>query len=618
MRVLKTIFPYIFLISCILIVSLTWDYIRLPFNIEKGVPGHTPTASQDYFINLHNPLNDSLRFIIFIFLPLLVYFITKILINKKGYKIFFENLLLNFNNSNKYLQHDKNLNITFNIIVLIIIFQFFCLSFRGYVYNLDFFHEGLLLTASSNAIFSNEFWQSSYIARGLFGSFSNYFIWKFSDINTIGVSRFVALLFVMFNKVLLILISKNLIKKTVLNSDKKFFLFIFLSFSLIGFSDYDLNGSFTLRSFGLLFFLYYLLKFFDDLQKSSLTLLVIGLFSSVSFFWYIDVGAYINITIFLLIIYLILKKEFLIIKYIFLYIFLGWIIFYFIIPKEEFIAFYTNTINIFLTIEYIQGLIYPTPFFSGDARSTKALLLIIVTGVLTINLLFKNNDDVTIESKMSLIFLFLLACINFKTALSRSDTGHIISGLSITYISLFYCSIYFIIFKINFKKLFINTKFAINNLKFFSLFILIFISFFYNTNVSIKNIPNSINSIKYLINQKDEKFLSKDYTELINFYKKLTVNDKCIQIFTNEVAIPYLLKKPSCTKYYVVYSASQKQLQEDHVKSLIKNKPTYILYKSEKDIYDSPIGRLTIVNDYILNNYSFFQKFNKFTIFRKN
>jgi len=611
MKIFKIIFPYIILISCIFIVSIAWEYIRLPFNIEKSLPG------QDYLPNLHSPMNDSLRFIIFIFFSLLFYFITKMLISKKRYKFFFENLFLNSPNTNKYLPQYKNLNITFNIIVLIIITQFLCLNFKGYVYNIDFFHEGLWLTASSNAIYTNEFWQSSYIGRGLFGNFSNYFVWKITNINTIGISRFAALFFVMLNKVLLVLISKNLIDKTLLDPDRKFFLFVFLSFSLIGFSDYNLNGSFSQRSFGLLLFLYYLLIFFDNMQKSSLPLMVIGLFSSASFFWYIDAAFYINITIFFLLIYLVLKKEFIIIKYTFFYILLGWIAFYFIFPKDEFIAFYKNTINIFLTIEYIQGLIYPTPFFSGDARSTRALLLIIITGVLTINLLIKNNDEVNIESKLSLIFLFLLACVNFKTALSRSDTVHIKGGLSITYIPLFYCILYFIITKINIKKLFINTKSNKNIFKIIFLFIFIFTSFLSNPNVYIKNLPDSFNSIKYLVGQSDDEFVNKNYFEFINFYKKISVNDKCIHIFTNEVAIPYLLKKPSCTKYYSVYSASPKELQEDYVKSLILNEPTYILYKSEKDLYQSPIETLTIVNDYILNNYSFFQKFNEFTIFEK-
>ena len=38
-------------------------------------------------------------------------------------------------------------------------------------YEVDFFHEGMWLSASQNTKFSNDFWLSSYIVRGLFGDF---------------------------------------------------------------------------------------------------------------------------------------------------------------------------------------------------------------------------------------------------------------------------------------------------------------------------------------------------------------------------------------------------------------------------------------------------------------
>lgn len=607
MRKLKRISPYIFLVFFIFLSSLIWEHIKLPFNVEKSLPG------QEYLKNLHNPLNDSIRFIVFILLPLSAYFTAKFLVVKKNHKLFFKNLLINLKDSNKYLSKDKNLSNSLKFIILIILIQFFCIDFKTYIYHLDLFHEGLWLTASSNAIYKNEFWQSSYIGRGLFGNFSNYFIWKISDINSIGISRFVALFFIMLNKVFLVLISKNLVEKTFLDSNKKFCLFIVLSFFLITLSDYNLNGPYSLRSFGLLFFIYFLLKFFDNFKVGSLPLLIIGFFSSVSFFWYIDVGVYINLTIFLLIIYLLLRKEFLISASIVFYILAGWVFFYTLLPKNEFINFYKNTLSIFLTIEYIQGLIYPTPFFSGDARSTRALLLILITGIFTINLLFKLNDKISLETKLSLVFLFLIACINFKSALSRSDTGHIKAGLSIIYIPLFYHFLYSVITKISFK----NINFTNKYLQILLLILFFILGLSNNTNSNFRNLPNSLNSIKYLVSQDDNKFLNQDYNDFINYYKKISINDKCIQIFTNEVAIPYLLKKPTCTKYYVVYSASPITLQKDHVSSLILKRPKYILYKSEKDLYDDPIKRLTIVNEYILKNYTFFRKFNKFTILKR-
>jgi hypothetical protein len=608
--ILKKISPYIFLVFFVLFISLIWDYIKLPFNIEKSLPG------EHYLKNFHNPFNDSLRFIIFIFLPLLVYLFVKITIENTEYKIFFSNIFKKFKSSDNHILENKHLNISFYSILLIVLLQFFCLDFKSYLYHLDLFHEGLWLTASSNAIFKNEIWQSSYVGRGLFGSFYNYFMWKILGLNTIGTSRLVSIFLVLLCKVFLILISKNLVEKTFLSSVKKNILFIIFSISLISLFDYNLNaGSFHYRSFGLLFFIFFLFRFFDHFKKLSFSLILVGFSSSLSFFWYIDIGAYINLTIIFLIIYLFLRRDYSNIIYLISYILIGWLIFILILPKNEFIAFYENTISIFSTIEYIQGLIYPTPFFSGDARSTKALLLILITGVFTVNLLFKENDKISIESKISLIFLFLIACINFKTALSRSDTVHIKMGSSFTNIIILYYFLYFVVSKINIEKLILKSNYLPS---FFLILFFIFALFNNDEKINIKNFTNSLKSIKYLAQQDDNKFLNKDYIELIDFYKKISIKDKCIQNFTNEAALPYLLKKPTCSKYYFVYTASPKNLQIDHKSSLILSKPEYVIYESELDIYNDPKKRLTIVNTYILNHYTFFQKFKKWTILKIN
>ena len=591
-------------------MSLLWDYIRFPFNFEKSLPG------EDYQKNFHNPINDSIRFVLFIFIPIIAYFSFKIYVHKKKYFFFYGSLFLKNKKPSQNLLNNKNLNSINYLLILTVIIQFLSLDFKSFVYQLDLFHEGLWLTASSNAIYTNELWQSSYIGRGLFGNFYNYFIWKISDINSIGYSRFIVLFFLMSNKILLILISKNLVEKTLLNNCQKFFLFISLSFLLINFSNYGESNIFYLRSFGLLFFLYYLLKFFDSFKKSSLSLTIIGFFSSISFFWYIDIGAFVNLTIFFLIIYLLLRKEFGIITSLFFYILIGWLMFYTFMPKNEFNEFYKNTLSIFSTIEYIQGLIYPTPFFSGDARSTRALLLILITGALTTNLLFKKDNEISIETKLALIFLFLIACINFKTALSRSDTGHIKHGLSILYIPFFYYILYFLISKLNFKKCLKKIKLTNNNFQILFLILFFILSVFGNKNVDIKNLPKSFVSIKFLINQSDDMYLNQDHIEFIDFFKRISKNDKCVQNFTNETAIPYLLKKPTCSKYYFLYTSSSQDLQKDHVSSLILNKPEYVLYEYSADIYGDPRKRLTVVNDFILNHYTFFEKFKKWTVLK--
>ena len=106
---------------------------------------------------------------------------------------------------------------------------------------------------------------------------------------------------------------------------------------------------------------------------------------------------------------------------------------------------------------------------------------------------------------------------------------------------------------------------------------------FENKNVS--NIFNSKSSIEKLIKYDDKEYIDKDYYQLINYYKKLTINDSCITIFTNEAALFYLLDKPSCSKYYFMWSSFPKNIQNNIIIDIKKEQPSFIIYKSEKDIY---------------------------------
>ena len=64
---------------------------------------------------------------------------------------------------------------------------------------------------------------------------------------------------------------------------------------------------------------------------------------------------------------------------------------------------------------------------------------------------------------------------------------------------------------------------------------------------------------------------------LIKKYNNLTITDKCVQIFTYDVAIPYLLKKPSCNKYFFLWNIGNKKNQNLFIESIENRKPNFIL-----------------------------------------
>ena len=149
---------------------------------------------------------------------------------------------------------------------------------------------------------------------------------------------------------------------------------------------------------------------------------------------------------------------------------------------------------------------------------------------------------------------------------------------------------------------------------------ILFLNFFLipTNSINLKNMTYFASHIKKLLTQNDSDYLSNDYATMIDYYKKLTKNEKCVQIFTNETAIPYLLKKPTCSRFYLMWTSAPVKNQKLIVEELKFSKPQLILFDSEKDIYRDTHARLPIVLDFIYANYSFYSKYKSWTFVKIN
>jgi len=75
---------------------------------------------------------------------------------------------------------------------------------------------------------------------------------------------------------------------------------------------------------------------------------------------------------------------------------------------------------------------------------------------------------------------------------------------------------------------------------------------------------------------------------------------QCIQLFTYDAAILYLLRKISYTKYYFVWSIGTIDLPNDLIKKL---KNVEIIIANNHNKIPSPKNNLILVNNYINKNY---------------
>ena len=427
--------PYILLLISILITTLLWDKILIPSN-ESHVYG-------SYKENNYHPINEVLRFIFYISFPLIIFLISFYSINKKNCylikEIFLFKDFVTVKKSNKLIYF-----ILWSLLFLIVL-EFISINFIELHKNLDNFHDGVYLSASNNYFLKGGLWSSSFVEYGLI-NFDSILMWSIFNTKTIGSAKLLKYIYLLFNKIFLVYIiyeiSKNFFKKN--NYQSTFFLFISLfAISLVDYADFE-SSEFPSRLFIMLLFQLFFLKILISGKKDAYKSFILGFVSAFSILWSLDMGIFVNFLLILILIFFIIKKDIKKLKFITLGASFGWVSLGYIIGYNEILYLFETFYFMFTNNEQAAGLIYPTPFLSGEARFTKALLMYILSGVLLILLCLKKDIKISNSLKIFLISFFISSILIFKQALSRSDAAHIKSSSGITYVILFVIIMFFI------------------------------------------------------------------------------------------------------------------------------------------------------------------------------
>ena len=123
------------------------------------------------------------------------------------------------------------------------------------------------------------------------------------------------------------------------------------------------------------------------------------------------------------------------------------------------------------------------------------------------------------------------------------------------------------------------------------------------------------NRLNNFIKLDDKNFVNAEYYEFINKSKAIISEEDCVQLFTNDAALLYLLRKKNCTKYYFVWSVGSVKLQKRFVEEL---KNTIFIIDDNSAGLDnySPYNKLPIVSSFIQSNYELFYTSDKFRILK--
>ena len=582
---IKNVF-YTLLIFLIIILSLyNWDLVSLTYE-ETTIIG-------EYFNNKYNHKNDLLRYLVFVSLPLLSYILIKSLNFSHNYQVLKNRIL---DRDIKFINTNYFLDILTIFFLLLTILEFLSINFP--INKIDTFHEGQQMSSAFKYSIDQSLWSGSYVTVGIFyETISSNLIWKFFDQLSIGSTRYLNLIYVLILKLILVIIFYQIAILSKLK-DSLQLLFNFL-LNLSGLQLINYTGgvdNFIWREiFTLLTLLIFLQIFLKPNLKNYLVIFA-GPISVLSIFWSVDRGIVCNLVLIVLFVYLLIKKDFKPFLNLIFSIIITWLLTYYYLGNE-FQYFLENTLSILNEMNIIGGVIHPLPFSDdpNSARATKTLALISISIILSLELIYFQKIKIENKFIFVLILISLFSFLSYGYAIGRSDGPHIKSSFG--FVQIFYSIIILYFSLIYLEKLGFFSKILNQKKKIFlSIIILSILSF----NFNIQNISKFSERLNKYTKLEDNFFLNDKQKSFIGNAKKIVENYECIQLFTNDVMLLYLLRKPSCSIFYFTITVGSRENQMRLNKSMSN---TQIVISDTNKNEFSPSYRLEYTDRYIQDNY---------------
>ena len=601
---------YLPISSSLLLLAISiifWDSIKLPYDESNVIVGQP-------FYKKFNPINDKIRFLFFIVPSVLIYLFCYLRVNTNTFRFNLKSKdFFLYRLKIKEVNADNSLNLYSYLFILLITLEFFSLDFNRYIKTVDMFHDGTLLVPPLNYLQNKELLKSTIHNYGFIGNnlglFSNFVLGYYS----IGSITFISLMLVYLNKFFIILISKKIISYLNFEDTLKKLLFIIFTFFLIFSIPHYFGGP---RTSLFLFFILLLGTALCDSTFSKFKFFIVGIFSVISLLWWFDIGFYTNLLIILTAIYLVLNKENEKLLVLLVSIISSWSLFLLIISPEEIKELFYQLNFIYSTSHYSLSIEYIKPFSANSGRWTKALIIIYMASLMLIHLNFSKKFFVNYKVKVFISLLFIAGVILFNDALMRSDSMHVKSSSGL-YTSVFVLLI--LIFLFQRIKIIRKIKKLNYNLKFisFNIIVFIFLTFIFFSSVKITNIFYVKNNIEELIKAEDNLFLDNNLSTFLKRYKELSKTDDCVQVLSSDVAVPYFLKKPSCTQFFMPVFILNGITESKFIDQLNKSAPNIILFKSPNIVLLETLNMPNVLR-HVEEKYSFHENYKGYIFYKKN
>ena len=299
---LNNFFNLLLISIIIFIISYKWKSIGIPLINHNQVVG-------DITLKDYNPINDTIRYVIFISSPLISFILFNYFFNNKNV-IPVSDILKKTSYDNKNLKIKEHKAI-FSLLTFLIILEVATLDLSHFV--LDTLHDGDYLTPAQNYLFYNQIWTSSYTVHGGSNVIYPVIAWKIFNLQTIGAIKIFFIILIGLLKISCVFLAFQMTKISALNKNGKLILFFLLSILLIRMSYYQLPMNYSLISYRdiyVVLFLIFLIEAIVSNKNKIILNCIISFIPIVSLTMHIDIGVYLYFIYFFYLLYLLINKEY--------------------------------------------------------------------------------------------------------------------------------------------------------------------------------------------------------------------------------------------------------------------------------------------------------------------
>ncbi len=530
-----------------------WGFISLPFSNPLEVYG--PLVVQQF-----NPLNNILRYVLLVAAAVAVYALFNYRTLRLPPQTIFRPVGHLYNWNYETVLTAAPVYILCSIFVVILnISDSFSLA------PLDVFHEGESLTPAWNYLQSGGIWSKSFFVHGAFYDvFSTILAWNFFQNMTVGAFR-AGLAWM--NTALVIALLTLVFVIALIQYEKP-------GQCLLGVTVYSVGILFPVVLFNwrdVPVVVAATLLVMSPFRLGEALLFLVGLIGAWTFMCTIDRGAYLSaLLLFCVLPLLLLWREWFRAAALLLGLLVGWAGIVWWLGLHEFKGFVQTTAMLFATKDLFDSYIFGAPF--TNRVQLLGLFVSCAAGLLAFDACFNARSTVPERLRWPIILMGVLGIFYFRSALGRSDDGHV-------YYSLGWPTLALVIYLgSRFTDALARAPGWVSNICSVLLLLALFSS--YAPHLSWANVVNYRSRLREYVALPDASFLTPQMRSILDTYADLAKADDCVQAYTSEGAWPFLLKKPGCTRFHIVWFISPRPLRDEFIEEIKEHGPQVMLVNS--------------------------------------